>query len=122
MEFGTLDGIIGFVAAGLGVSLLPRAIAEKYMTTHSLAFHVLATKQAQIPTWFIYCNERVLSADLTALSATLTDLSVDLTVLSATLTILSATLAVLSATLTILSATLTILSVRSNATILDLIS
>ncbi|MGE7091990.1 LysR substrate-binding domain-containing protein [Lysinibacillus sp. NPDC048646] len=86
MEFGTLDGIIGCVAAGLGVSLLPCAIAEKYMTTQSLAFHVLATKQAQIPTWFIYYNERVLSADLTILSFTLAILSATLTILSVTLT------------------------------------
>ncbi len=57
MEFGTLDGIIGCVAAGLGVSLLPRAIAQKYMATQSLALHDLATKQAQIPTWFIYRND-----------------------------------------------------------------
>ncbi|MFJ7406799.1 MULTISPECIES: LysR family transcriptional regulator [unclassified Lysinibacillus] len=54
MEFGTLDGIIGCVAAGLGVTLLPRAIAEKYLATQPLAIHVLATKQTQIPTWFIY--------------------------------------------------------------------
>lgn len=54
MEFGTLDGIIGCVAAGLGVTLLPRAIAEKYIASQPLAIHVLATKQTHIPTWFIY--------------------------------------------------------------------
>ena len=59
MEFGTLDGIIGCVAAGLGVTLLPRAIAQKYMDTQSLSLHILATKQAQIPTWFIYRNDEV---------------------------------------------------------------
>lgn len=48
MEFGTLDGIIGCVAAGLGVTLLPRAIAERYMDTQSLSLHILPTKQAQI--------------------------------------------------------------------------
>lgn len=61
MEFGTLDGIIGCVAAGLGVTLLPRAIAERYMDTQSLSLHILPTKQAQIPTWFIYRNDEVQS-------------------------------------------------------------
>ncbi|MFT9820944.1 LysR family transcriptional regulator [Lysinibacillus sp. NPDC056185] len=64
MEFGTLDGIIGCVAAGLGVTLLPRAIAQKYMDTQSLSLHILATKQAQIPTWFIYRNDEVQSPAL----------------------------------------------------------
>lgn len=64
MEFGTLDGIIGCVAAGLGVTLLPRAIAQKYMDTQALSLHILATKQAQIPTWFIYRNDEVLSPAL----------------------------------------------------------
>lgn len=61
MEFGTLDGIIGCVAAGLGVTLLPRAIAQKYMKTQSLSLHILTTKQAQVPTWFIYRNDEVQS-------------------------------------------------------------
>ena len=29
MEFGTLDGIIGCVAAGLGISMLPRSVVER---------------------------------------------------------------------------------------------
>lgn len=61
MEFGTLDGIIGCVAAGLGVTILPRAIAQKYMKTQSLSLHILTTKQAQVPTWFIYRNDEVQS-------------------------------------------------------------
>ncbi|MGE7915108.1 LysR family transcriptional regulator [Lysinibacillus xylanilyticus] len=65
MEFGTLDGIIGCVAAGLGVTLLPRAIAQRYMETQSLSLHILSTKQAQIPTWFIYRNDEVQSPALT---------------------------------------------------------
>jgi len=61
MEFGTLDGIIGCVAAGLGITLLPRAIAEKYMVTYSLSLYELTKKQAQIPTWFIYRKDDVQS-------------------------------------------------------------
>ena len=29
MEFGTLDGILGCIAAGMGFSLLPRPIVER---------------------------------------------------------------------------------------------
>ncbi len=61
MEFGTLDGIIGCVAAGLGITLLPRAIAEKYMVAYPLKLHEITTKQAQIPTWFIYRKDEVQS-------------------------------------------------------------
>ena len=61
MEFGTLDGIIGCVAAGLGITLLPRAIAQKYMATHALTLHELTNKQAHIPTWFIYRKDDVQS-------------------------------------------------------------
>ncbi|WP_418301325.1 LysR family transcriptional regulator [Lysinibacillus fusiformis] len=61
MEFGTLDGIFGCVAAGLGITLLPRAIAEKYMVAYPLKLHEITTKQAQIPTWFIYRKDEVQS-------------------------------------------------------------
>ncbi|WP_025114129.1 LysR family transcriptional regulator [Lysinibacillus fusiformis] len=61
MEFGTLDGIIGCVAAGLGITLLPRAIAEKYMVAYPLKLHEITTKQAEIPTWFIYRKDEVQS-------------------------------------------------------------
>lgn len=61
MEFGTLDGIIGCVAAGLGITLLPRAIAEKYLVAYPLKLHEITTKQAQIPTWFIYRKDEVQS-------------------------------------------------------------
>ncbi|WP_324730230.1 LysR family transcriptional regulator [Lysinibacillus fusiformis] len=61
MEFGTLDGIIGCVAAGLGITLLPRAIAEKYMAAYPLKLHEITTKQAQIPTLFIYRKDEVQS-------------------------------------------------------------
>ncbi|MFJ7731232.1 LysR family transcriptional regulator [Lysinibacillus sp. NPDC097231] len=71
MEFGTLDGIIGCVAAGLGATLLPRAIAQRYMKTQSLSLHILATKQTQIPTWFIYRNDEVQSPALKYFLATI---------------------------------------------------
>ncbi|WP_207455128.1 LysR family transcriptional regulator [Azospirillum sp. SYSU D00513] len=38
-EFGTLEGIIGGVAAGIGVALLPRAAVEGSRLAHALALH-----------------------------------------------------------------------------------
>ncbi|WP_396020093.1 hypothetical protein [Bacillus sp. ISL-78] len=31
MEFGTIDGIIGCVAAGLGISMLPQSVITKHI-------------------------------------------------------------------------------------------
>lgn len=39
MEFGTLDGIIGCAAAGLGVAPLPRSTVEKHVRDHLVAGH-----------------------------------------------------------------------------------
>lgn len=54
MEFGTLEGIIGCVAGGLGVTLLPRAIAEKYSKVLPIRIHVVNEEKSIIPTWFVY--------------------------------------------------------------------
>lgn len=53
MELGTLDGIISCVAAGMGVTLLPRAIAEQYEAQQAIRSHPLATDFANITTFFI---------------------------------------------------------------------
>ncbi|MGT2487930.1 LysR family transcriptional regulator [Methylobacterium oryzae CBMB20] len=39
MEFGTLDGILGCVAAGLGVTLVPRAVAEPAHRAGRVSIH-----------------------------------------------------------------------------------
>lgn len=57
MEFGTLEGLLGCVSAGLGVTLLPRSIAEKYSASLELKIHPVVSKQSKIPTWFIYRND-----------------------------------------------------------------
>ena len=64
MEFGTLDGLLGCVAAGLGVTLLPRSIAEKYRATIPLKMHLLTKKQTKVPTWFVYRNDEYQSKAL----------------------------------------------------------
>jgi DNA-binding transcriptional LysR family regulator len=41
MEFGTLDGILGCVAAGLGVTLIPRVVAEPAFRAGRVSVHAL---------------------------------------------------------------------------------
>lgn len=49
-ELGTLDGMIGCVAAGMGVTLLPRAVAGKNDTVR---VHSLGSAQSRVETLFV---------------------------------------------------------------------
>jgi DNA-binding transcriptional LysR family regulator len=53
LEMGTLDGIIGCVAADMGVTLLPRAVAEKVNLRESIRCHALKSEQRRVDTLFI---------------------------------------------------------------------
>jgi DNA-binding transcriptional LysR family regulator len=52
-ELGTLDGMIGCVAAGMGVSLLPRAVVERSEQRADVSVHALNTPWSQVDTLFI---------------------------------------------------------------------
>ncbi len=49
-ELGTLDGMVGCVAAGMGVTLLPRAVVGR---NDNVRVHALDPAQAQVETLFI---------------------------------------------------------------------
>jgi DNA-binding transcriptional LysR family regulator len=53
LEFGTLDGIIGCVAADMGVTLLPRAVAERSERDGSVRVHTLGGSHRRVETLFI---------------------------------------------------------------------
>ncbi|CAM4429403.1 hypothetical protein LMZ02_16270 [Paenibacillus macerans] len=53
MEFGTLEGILGCIHAGLGVSLLPRSVVERAMVQYNLRIHQISDKSYLTPTLFI---------------------------------------------------------------------
>jgi len=53
MEFGTLDGILGCIHAGLGVSLLPRSVIERAMIKYNLQAHEISDELLRTPTLFI---------------------------------------------------------------------
>jgi DNA-binding transcriptional LysR family regulator len=52
-ELGTLDGMIGCVAAGMGVTLLPRAVVERSEQRKEVNIHTLDTSWARVDTLFI---------------------------------------------------------------------
>lgn len=52
-ELGTLDGMIGCVAADMGVTLLPRAVVERSAMNGSVSIHALGASHARVETLFI---------------------------------------------------------------------
>jgi LysR family transcriptional regulator, cell division regulator len=64
LEFGTIDGIVGCVAAGLGISLLPRALVEPAVRAGKIALH--AVRPAEVDTVFIRRRDAFLSSALAA--------------------------------------------------------
>ncbi|MGQ0684864.1 LysR substrate-binding domain-containing protein [Bradyrhizobium sp.] len=49
-ELGTLDGMVGCVAAGMGVTLLPRAVVER---NDAVSVHSLGAAQSRVETLFV---------------------------------------------------------------------
>lgn len=63
-EFGTLEGIIGGVAAGIGISLLPHAAVERSPLCGSLSLHEAPEPWAVAPTQLIHRRDSVMTAAL----------------------------------------------------------
>jgi DNA-binding transcriptional LysR family regulator len=53
LELGTLDGLIGCAAAGLGITLLPRSVVESARRSGLVAVHRLPPSQSRVTTVFI---------------------------------------------------------------------
>lgn len=54
MEFGTLDGILGCVAAGLGVTLLPRGVADPAHRAGRVSLHPVPDGDGHAPTLLVH--------------------------------------------------------------------
>ncbi|WP_046732078.1 LysR family transcriptional regulator [Streptomyces humi] len=52
MAFGSLDGILGCVAAGMGISLLPAAVVERHASRDQVRVHELPDDEAHAVTVF----------------------------------------------------------------------
>jgi LysR family transcriptional regulator, cell division regulator len=50
LEFGTIDGIVACVAAGIGISMLPRALLEPAQREGRVALHALPSNEAIVDT------------------------------------------------------------------------
>ena len=66
MEFGTLEAIFGCVAAGLGITLLPRALVGPVWQSGRVSLHPLPPEDANVTTVFIHRREAHLSSALRA--------------------------------------------------------
>ncbi|MHB0882974.1 LysR family transcriptional regulator [Paenibacillus sp. SEL1] len=67
MEFGTLEVILGGVASGLGVSMLPQSSIAKAEEAGSIASHRLPEKYRKLEVWFVYRRDSVYSSALSGL-------------------------------------------------------
>jgi LysR family transcriptional regulator, cell division regulator len=71
LEMGTLEGIIGCVSAGLGITMMPFSVVESYVKRQEVAVHRLSPADAQIETVFITRRDLVRSPALEEFMATL---------------------------------------------------
>jgi len=67
MEFGTIDGIVGCVAAGLGMSMLPRSVIERSSRRKEVSIHTLAKPHRYVETQFVTHKAQVRSLALARL-------------------------------------------------------
>ena len=66
LELGTIDGIVGCVAAGLGVTLLPRGIVAVPVREGRVAVHELPREDGLVETVFVRRKDAFVSRALTA--------------------------------------------------------
>lgn len=66
LEFGTLDAILACVGAGLGITLLPRALVEDALRERRIGAHALPREEAQVETVFIRRRDAYASSALAA--------------------------------------------------------
>jgi DNA-binding transcriptional LysR family regulator len=67
LEFGSLDAILGCVGAGVGVTLLPRALVAPMQRERSIALHTLPGSDANVETVFVRREDCHSSSAMTAL-------------------------------------------------------
>lgn len=70
LEFGTIDGLLGAVAAGVGLTLLPRSLVTARACAGEMAIHSLSPAEADVDTVFIRPREGRTSPALAAFLAT----------------------------------------------------
>jgi DNA-binding transcriptional LysR family regulator len=66
LEFGTIETIVSCVAAGLGVTLLPKSVVEPICRDRRVAAHPLPRSDALVDTLFVRRRDAFLSSALAA--------------------------------------------------------
>jgi DNA-binding transcriptional LysR family regulator len=66
LEFGTIEAILGCVAAGLGVTLLPRALIAESRHRAAIAVHALPVREGHVETLFVTRRDSHASSTLGA--------------------------------------------------------
>lgn len=66
LEFGTIEAILGCVAAGLGITLLPKSMIVTVGRHHRFAVHELPKADALVDTIFVRRRDSLMSSALTA--------------------------------------------------------
>ncbi|MBX3498176.1 MAG: LysR family transcriptional regulator [Alphaproteobacteria bacterium] len=69
LEFGTLEAIFNCVAAGIGITLLPRQLAGGVWSASRVAVHQLPPNEAMVRTVFIRRRDAFMSSALSAFVA-----------------------------------------------------
>lgn len=72
MEFGTLDGIIGCVSAGLGMTMFPRSLIERSARQSDVRMHTLSPEDSRVETLFITHKLQVRSSAMDRLIEVIT--------------------------------------------------
>ncbi|ACC76090.1 LysR substrate-binding domain-containing protein [Paraburkholderia phymatum] len=68
MELGTLDGIMSCVAAGMGVTLLPRSVVEGHGTRQAVHCHALPPEFSHVTTVLIRNKDSIVTPAFAALT------------------------------------------------------
>lgn len=66
LEFGTLDGILGCVAADVGLTLLPRAVVRQSGIVNDIRVHSLQMPERNVQTVFVFRAQAQASSALSA--------------------------------------------------------
>ena len=72
LEFGTLEAILGAVSAGLGITLMPRALIGPIWRGGRIRAHRLPEAEAQVQTVFVRRRDMLPSSALLALQTHVT--------------------------------------------------
>jgi DNA-binding transcriptional LysR family regulator len=72
MEFGTFDGIIGCVGAGLGIAMLPRSVVERSLRRDEIRVHSLPKGENRMDVFFVTRKDEAPTAALERLREIIT--------------------------------------------------